>query len=67
MTASGPSCSPSARCTATDGWNHVSKPRSFTFWRSHQTTSSVVVTPGVMTEFENASEMMACTVSSMAR
>ena len=56
-----------ARCTLTEGWNQVSIPRSTTFCRSHQTTSSVVVTPGVMTLLLNASEMMAWTVSMTLR
>ena len=34
------------RCTDTDGGNHSPSPRSLTCWRSHHTTSSVVVSPG---------------------
>jgi len=33
----------------------------------HRRLEPVVVTPGVMTALENASEMMACTVSSILR
>ena len=44
-----------ARCTVTEGWNHVSTPRSFSRWSIHHSTSSVRVTPGVMTAREKAS------------
>ncbi len=46
------------RCTSTSVWNQVPNPRSFTRWRIHQATSSVVVVPGVMTLFENAVSMV---------
>ena len=56
-----------ARCTPTEVWNHVVYPSSWMRWRIHHTTSSVVVTPGVMTALEKASEMIAWTVSSIFR
>ena len=43
-----------------DGWNHLPRPISATRWRIHQTTSSLVVLPGVMTLLENASRMTRC-------
>ncbi len=39
---------PPARWTLTDGWNQTVIPNSWTFPRIHQTTSAVVVTPGVV-------------------
>ena len=50
------------RCTLTDGGNHSPRPRSFTCWRSHHTTSSVVVFPGVITSLENARAISAWTI-----
>ena len=50
------------RWISTDGWNHVPRPMSLTRCRIHQTTSSVVVTPGVITRFENAAEITSCTM-----
>ena len=49
--------------TSTVGWNHVSNPSSITFSRIHQTTSSVVVTPGVITFVEKASLIIALLIS----
>ena len=43
------------RCTLTLGWNQVSRPRSFTRCRHHQTRSLVFVFPGVIVFDENIS------------
>ena len=40
----------------TDGTNHVPNPRSVNRCLIYHATSSVVVTPGVMTRAENASD-----------
>ena len=55
------------RWTVTEGWNQVPNPASFTFCRSHHTTSSLVVLPGVITSFENAREIKECTISIICR
>ncbi len=55
------------RCTSIDGWNHVPSPMSFTRWRIHHTTSSVVVTPGVITRFENAAPITSWTMACRRR
>ena len=51
------------RWISTEGWNHVPSPMSLTRWRIHHTTSSLVVTPGVMTRFENAAEITSWTIA----
>ena len=38
--------------------DQVPKPRSWTRWRIHHTTSCVLVTPGVITALENAAPMI---------
>ena len=48
------------RQIVTDGWNHLPSPISTTRWRIHHTTSSLVVLPGVITLFENASRITMC-------
>ena len=47
------------RWIETDGWNQLANPSWRERSRIHHTTSSVVVTPGVITWFENASAMIA--------
>ena len=69
ITGSSPSCSAVTprRCTSTLGWNQLSSPSSFTRWRIRQTTSSVVVFPGVITWLEKAVVMISQATSCMRR
>jgi hypothetical protein len=55
------------RWMPTDAWNQVPRPRSLRRWRNHQRTSSVVVTPGVITSLENMVAMSSCTSCSIRR
>ena len=45
-----------AHWRSTSGENQVERPRSVNRWRMYHSTSAVVVTPGVMSRAEKASE-----------
>ena len=49
-----------------DGWNQVSSFRPAMRSRYHQTTSSAVVTPGLMTSPDSPSAMIACAVRTIS-
>ncbi len=53
------------RWTSTDVWNQLVSPSCRDRSRIHHATSSVVVTPGVMTAGENASAMMPWAIATM--